>query len=55
MFKLGWHSNNEAQEYHYSDLFNVEQKSSCKRIIIGLAQGHIDTILDLNQGHPTPP
>ncbi|MEM5767888.1 MAG: hypothetical protein AAGU32_06320 [Bacillota bacterium] len=47
MFKLGCHRNNETQEYYYSDLYNVEQKSSYERIVIGLAQGHINTVLDL--------
>lgn len=47
MFKLGCHRNNELQEYRYSDLYNVEQNSSYERITIGLAQGHIDAVLDL--------
>ncbi len=47
MFKLGYYINNELQEYHYSGLYNVEQNSSYERILIGLEQGHIDTVLDL--------
>ena len=47
MFKLGYYINNELQEYHYSDLYNVERNSSDERIIIGLEQSHIDTVLDL--------
>ena len=47
MFKLGSHSNSESQEYHYSDIYNVEQNSSYERIVLGLTQSHIDTMLDL--------
>lgn len=47
MFKFGRHSNDESQEYHYSDLYNVEQNSSYERIVIGLAQSHIETIIEL--------
>lgn len=43
MFKFGCHKNNEIQEYYYSDLYDVEQKNSYERIVIGLAQGHINT------------
>lgn len=47
MFKFGCHSNNESQEYKYSNLYNVEQNSNYQRIVMGLAERHIDIILDL--------
>jgi len=47
VFKFGRHSNDESKEYHYSDIYNVEQNSSYERIVLGLAKSQIDTILDL--------
>jgi hypothetical protein len=47
MFKLGYHKNNKLEKYNYSDVYNIEQNSSYERIIIGLAQGHINTVLEL--------
>lgn len=47
IFKIGYRTNNQSQEYHYSDLYNVEQESTYERIVIGLAHNHINTILDL--------
>lgn len=47
MFKFGFHSQDESKEYHYSDIYNVEQNSSYERIVLGLVKSQIDTILDL--------
>lgn len=47
MFKLGCLRNNESQEHHYLNVYTVEQSSNYKRIVVGLAQNHIDTIRDL--------
>lgn len=46
MFKLGFYTNDELQEYYYSNIYNVEQNSNYKRLVIGLNKRHIDTILD---------
>lgn len=47
MFKLGFYSKNESQEYHYSGIYNVEQNSNYERIVLGLTKSHVDIILDL--------
>ena len=47
MFKFGFHSQDESNQYNYSDIYNVEQNSSYERIVLGLTKSHIDIILDL--------
>lgn len=48
MFKLGYHKNNKLEKYNYSDIYSIEQNSSYERIIIGLAEGHINTVLEFD-------
>ena len=47
MFKLGYYSNNKLQKYHYSNLYNIEQPSNYERLVIGLENDHINTMMDL--------
>lgn len=47
MFKLGYHKDNELQEYFYPDVYHLEQNSDLERVVMGLTKNHVDTVLDL--------